>query len=257
MHTHELLFELSHPIRFDIMRILAESPLRLTKIGEQVDANNPEVSRHLDRLKLAGLVGKGSDGRYHTTNVGDTLFSLLPSISFIAHNTDLIERHDFSCIPPSFLSRIGELSTGKQAKSVLNAVHHGLKIILDAEERVFVTTNETNDDYQQAISDKFASGIPITGIIGTDFRFTSKEQIPPEEMAHSTMRVFEDLPVMILANEREAGVCFRNERGIFEVLPLYSTDPVFLAWCEDLFDHLWKTSEPLYDHLEVLSSDTS
>lgn len=255
MRTHDLLFELSHPVRYDIMRLLSNEPLRLTKIGERVDANNPEVSRHLDRLKNAGLVEKGSDGRYHTTNVGDTLFSVLPSVSFVAHNTDLIEAHDFSCIPLPFLSRLGELSTGKQSKSVLNAVQHSLKIILDAEERIIVATNETNDDYQQAIKEKFASGVPITGIVGTDFRFTSKEQVPPEEHARDTMRVVEDLPVMILANEREAGVCFRNERGTFDLLHLYSTDPAFLSWCEDLFHYLWERSESLYDYPEVMNCD--
>lgn len=248
MQTHELLFELSHPIRYEIMKCLEEQPLRLTKIGEQVDANNPEVSRHLDRLRGANLVAKGSDGRYHITAVGEILFTILPSISFIAHNQDFIMENDLVSIPASFIARIGELTTGVRETSVLSAVHHSLRVIETAEERLLITTNETNREYQTAIRVKIDEGIGIRSIIGPDFRFPSADQVPTRDMARDTMRLLYALPVMIVASEKEAGVCFRSHQGIFTFFPLFSHDPMFIAWCVDLFNDLWKRSEPLHNH---------
>jgi len=64
METHQLLFKLSHSVRFEIIHTVDEKPERLTMIGEQADKNNPEVSRHLDRLKKSNLVDKDKDGYY-------------------------------------------------------------------------------------------------------------------------------------------------------------------------------------------------
>ncbi len=75
MEISELLFELSHPTRLEILRLITETPMRLTKIADRVSANNPETSRHLDRLRAAGLVEREPESAYLASPLGTT-FSL-------------------------------------------------------------------------------------------------------------------------------------------------------------------------------------
>jgi len=252
METHQLMFELSHPIRYEIMKCLEEQPLRLTKIGEQVDANNPEVSRHLDRLKNADLVGKGSDGRYFLTDIGVILLILLPSFSFVAHHPEFIKKNDLTRIPPCFISRLGELVNGEQEVGLLNAVHHSFKIIRESEERLFIITNETNADYQKEIFGKIKAGIHIRTIIDTSFKFPTPRISIPEEITKRILRVYDQIPVVMIGNEKEAGVSFPIGEGKFNFFPRYSTDPAFIQWCNDLFEYLWIRGDFLYDHPEMI-----
>ena len=68
--TKGLIFELSHEGRLAILKLLQARPARLTDLAARTRISAPEASRHLGRLALHKLVGRGPDGLYCLTPYG-------------------------------------------------------------------------------------------------------------------------------------------------------------------------------------------
>jgi predicted transcriptional regulator len=239
METHELLFELSHPIRYDIMRLLSENPLRLTKIGEQVDANNPEVSRHLDRLKNAELVAKNPDGSYAATPFGRLIFAMLPGLSFIADHSGYFLDHDLSKLPVEFLARLGELTDCSYGEGTITNMGISNQIVMEAGDYVHFVTREVPRD---------TSNYHALGNKGIEIRLIREDDgcigCERDDCAacYDRQRLVPELPAIMVLTERQAGLMFPNLKGQFDFAAGFSSsDPAFLRWCGDLFDHLWDT----------------
>lgn len=240
MRTHELLFELSHPVRYEITKRLSEQPLRLTRIGESVDANNPEVSRHLDRLKKARLVAKDPDGYYSMTPFGRLIQSMLPGLSFISDHPDYFMEHDLSLLPPQFICRLGELSNCSLTEGTINNLGISTKLVQDATERSDLITMEIPHD-TTAYHERFDDGVEWRLIVHEDSlpQCGLGECTDPE--IQKRIRFHSRLPVIMILTENEGAVMFPNHKGAFDFAAGFnSSDPVFLDWCEDLFEYLWE-----------------
>lgn len=154
MQIHQLLFELSHPVRYEIMQTIAEKPQRLTKIGEKVDANNPEVSRHLDRLRKSSLVEKDKDGFYYMTSFGKIIMSILPFLSFVTSHPDYFLDHDLSLLPTSFKMRLGELESCDLIEGTTVNIYRLDQISRTSKARIYTVSNEyitkvTEEDFAE------------------------------------------------------------------------------------------------------------
>jgi len=245
MQTHELLFELSHPVRFQILRLLSESPLRLTKIGEQVDANNPEVSRHLDRLKKSELVGKDPDGYYSTTSFGKTIMSMLPGVSFVASHPRYFLDHDLSRLPESFVNRLGELMICSFTEGTINNIGISTKMVQEAEERIFLVTREIPRD-SNTFHERGMNGLDLRVVRHEDTVVDCDTEGCHDQEMRDHLRIVKELPAILVLTEKEAAVMFPNHKGAFDFAAGFnSTDPTFIGWCEDLCEYLWKTGSTL------------
>ena len=56
---------LADPIRREILRLLAEAPARVDWLAARFPVSRPAVSKHLRKLKAAGLVSFEAAGRTH------------------------------------------------------------------------------------------------------------------------------------------------------------------------------------------------
>jgi DNA-binding transcriptional ArsR family regulator len=56
---------LADPTRREILRVLAEKPEPVDSLAARFPVSRPAISKHLRKLKEAGLVSFASDGRSH------------------------------------------------------------------------------------------------------------------------------------------------------------------------------------------------
>jgi predicted transcriptional regulator len=251
METHELLFELSHPVRYEITKLLAERPLRLTKIGDRVDANNPEVSRHLDRLKNADLVAKNVDGYYSTTSFGRIIMGLLPAISFVAAHPDFFVEHDLSHLPPEFMSRLGELEPCDVLEGTTVNIYHLDEISKNATERIFTVSNE----FITKVKDEDLAGLGEAISSGFTLRYILQEsQLNDANLMHlvdncpaenDCFRVVPHVPLFATMCDDTMMITFLDGKGKADFsFGFISSDPKVCRWCEDLLNHLWAIGKP-------------
>lgn len=247
MQAHELLFELSNPVRYEIIKFLAEEPARLTRIGEYLHVNNPEVSRHLDRLKNAKLVEKAPEGRYHLSPLGEVVLSIVPTVTLVAHNDSYFNDHDLSSLPLSFLTRLGELSIHDLHEGVLRNIQNSGDVIKGAQKHLSIITKEVGTEAHCFIREGMSEGVNVRVLIDDGFE-TPSCCLEPE--FQNTIRFIPRNPVALILSEQHAVLMFPNRNGKFDFTAGYtSEDPTFLKWCTDLFTELWEKGE----HLTSLS----
>lgn len=256
MQIHELLFELSHPVRFGIMKLLAERPLRLTKIGEHVDANNPEVSRHLDRLKNADLVAKNADGYYFTTSFGRIIIGLLPAISFVSAHPEFFLEHDLSLLPPEFMNRIGELESYEVIEGTTVNIYRLDQISKDSTKRIFTVSNEfitkvKEEDFNE-LDEVLAGGFELRYML-QESQLDDKNLMEVAAYCASSermqFRVIPRVPLFCTICDDDVMIAFLDKRGKADFSVCFcSDDPKVFKWCEDLLNYFWDRSEPISDY---------
>jgi len=234
------------------MKILANEPTRLTKIGEQVDANNPEVSRHLDRLKNANLVEKAPEGRYHLSPLGEVVLSIIPGLTLVAHQDSYFNDHDLSLLPSSFLTRLGELSNHEYSEGVLRNIQHSADVIKGAQEHLSIITKEVGTEAHCFIQEGLSEGVKVRVLIDEGFE-TPSCCLEPE--FQNIIKFIPRNPVALILSEQRAALMFPNRKGKFDFTAGYSSeDSSFLKWCTDLFNELWEQSEVLNDQVVTVGN---
>lgn len=250
MQTHELLFELSHPVRYEITKLLAESPHRLTKIGEHVDANNPEVSRHLDRLKNADIVAKNADGYYSTTSFGKLIISMLPGLSFLADHPGFFLEHDLSLLPVAFINRLGELSNSTFTEGTINNFGISTRMVHEAKERVYLVTKEIPSD-TTSFHTRVFEGVDMKVIRYEGTAASCDDEECQDREFRERLRFLQVLPAIMVLTEKEGAIMFPNQKGAFDFAAGFnSIDPEFRNWCEDLFEYLWKMGSTIDEYVD-------
>jgi predicted transcriptional regulator len=60
------------------------------------------------------------------------------------------------------------------------------------------------------------------------------------------VRTRSEANIFIAMNEKEAAIlAFPMENNLFDYRGFSSTDPLFLKWCRDIFEHYWATAVPV------------
>ncbi len=245
MEISELLFELSHPTRLEILRLITETPMRLTKIADRVSANNPEVSRHLERLRAAGLVEREPESAYLASPLGHFVLSSLSGLDFLARHSDYFRDHDLSLLPDPFVGRLGELNACERAEGTYVGIERGMEIYRQSEERFSSFAPEFLPDSVEVVPDvreKLSQGVTFRTIVEPTFRLPPSLELTP----HYRFRVVPKLPLGLGVSEKEAMIVFPDLMGRMDLTVTFSShDERFLRWCEDLVEWLWSRGEGL------------
>lgn len=260
MQTDQLLFELSHSIRYEIMKLLEDRPFRMTKIGEQVDANSSEVARHLNRLKDAGLVEKDSLGIYNITQLAKLVLTVLPSLSFIARNDSFLNSHDLSNVPDAFILRLNELKEGIKEEGMMLNIQKVEALFGRARNRFIVINNEVDrpptDDELAYIRNLMEGGFEIKYIIEESIIENGTMKLAFEKfqtLPNISIRVVPNIPLLLFISDGEALVSFMGMDGKIDFSVFFkAVDERFLHWCEDLFEYFWESGSVLDDYPEMM-----
>ncbi len=241
--THKLLFELSHPVRFKILHVLADEPRRLTDIAHDVDAHSPEVSRHLDRLRAAGILEKHVDGTYGPTPMGVLILNCLSSIKFLSERAEYFQAHDLSLLPAPFVSRLGELRESELGEGSFSNLNRAREVIYRAETFLIGMTHENMPEVEEIVVDKVAKGLKYR-VVGDEHCEREVIEMNPDprtrDIVSECLRIVPMVPAAGIVNEKEAVVTFPSRDGKLDYsMGFYSTAEPFRHWFIDLTNHMW------------------
>lgn len=241
----DLYFELSSPIRLELMMTLTGNPRKVSKLSSILGITNQECSRHLTRLLKAGLVDRSADGEYYLTSYGMASLEINHAYSFISRHSDYFASHDLGLLPKPFLQRIGALHESSYFDDVMQVVYEIQKMVEETEKYVYRITDRYLFNLIEPISAAIEKGVQFRLIEEVDVNYTVVyDQSVLRDLIPGSVHIVQDAPVFLAMNEKEvAALGFRLIDGRFDYLGFKSKNPEFHAWCKELFEHLWDETE--------------
>lgn len=242
MEAWELLRELSHPARLEIIRTVAVDARRAEDIAEAVNATTEETSMHLNRLSKSGIIDKEPNGTYRAGPLGQVTLWLLPGLDFLAAHSEFFKDQELSLLPAQFVSRLGDLKGSERNDGAVNNIQLAERIFRRADERISVVADEVMLDAVPVIREKVSGGLNFRFVIDENFKS------PPDfEPAYPELwRKVSKIPAAVVVTEKEGMVCFLDRELMVDYSVTFrSGEPPFLVWCVDLIEALWKEGLPL------------
>lgn len=242
----EHLFNLASNDRLSLLASINEKRQRLTSLAKIIEASTQECSRHLSRLSESGYIKKDSDGSFETTALGKAVLRVLPSIEFLLEHKNYFLSHELTSVPESFTERIGELAGGKLVGHFNTVLDHIKKVILEGREFVWLIADQPVVP-TSTLGNAFTSkSVPVRLVIkqGIDLNaLSSAKSVLPDKFEVVSVN---DVGVAMAINEKLAGVCFPGLDGKLDFgVGFVGSGPAFRSWCGDLFEHYWKSAEPV------------
>jgi predicted transcriptional regulator len=256
----DIFFEFSNEDRLEILHKLKERGLNVTVLAQEIGITTQECSRHVARLSDAHLTSKDPEGTYRLTQYGSLFLRLIQSQQFIAEQRDYFLAHTLEKTPSEFVCRIGELRGSDSTENVMVTNHIVESIIKNSEEYIWIL----HDQY-------FLNILPLTlealrrGVKFRTFELLTKgpegglDPLRPsyikEEDEIYFMRAWQkgqvstefsdDIDVYLYISEKQAFIAFPSDKGGFDYLGFYSSDPSMLSYCRDFFEFYWGRGVPL------------
>ena len=247
------LFELSSEQRLEILFRLHKGNSTISVIAKELGSSMPEVFRNFDRLVKADLIEKNTDGSYHLTLYGETMYTQIPSIVFVSHKNKYFKKHQFGDLPKKFIQRIGALYSGEYIKGFVKTQERWRDIHKNAEEYIYNILPEVpyTSEIIEVVVAKAKKEIPIhsifseSTIIPEDRKRIFKKYDFQKFMENGIIerKMTKDVKVAVLLNEKEACVMFPTKDGEVDLGDLlFSANSDFHEWCLDYFKHSWENA---------------
>lgn len=254
---NDLFFELSNEDRLDIMNLIEENPLKLSKISKELDLPVQETSRQLSRLVKVKLVTKNIEGSYILTIMGKNMLDLLPSYQFLSEHFDYFNKYVICDLPRKFRSRIGELRSCSTVNSILITFANIEKMVQEAEEYIYYMSDQRLMSSQAyfLVNDAFQRGVEMKGIEPSGYSAPSElyDKIPKEVASSIAQhrldgikqdKILPTLNLSLFMSEKEVALLsFPTCDGNFEYTGFSSTDGLFRDWCLDVHQYYWKQAK--------------
>ncbi len=254
-----LLFELSNEDRLGILLELEKGPRNLTQTAKNLDFTAQGTSRNVARLMQISLVERNLDGDYVLTPLGENALRLLAPFEFLSRERDYFLNHSTKWLPPSFVSRLGELRESERHSELLDVVADiSRERRASKEYEWFISPGRMSSprDAYDSI-EQLKRGVKLRII--EPMYYT-----PPDNVMRETPRehleFFEDqwrkgniqarhldeVRVRMYMTESEVAILALPKReGEVDVLGFHSRDPVFHGWCRDLYEYYWGQAKQL------------
>lgn len=241
-------FEVASEQRLAILLELLKNDTTISTIAKKLNATVPEVFRNVSRLSKADFIKKNTDGTYSLTPRGRIICTHIGSFVFTANNKAFFNDHSFGNIPSKFLQRIGALQNTKQIKSYVKVMEKWKDIYENSEKYILNIVSEIpyTEDITKLLIEKLEKDIKIRTI------FSDKTIVPKErkkifetvlkkfvEKGNINRKMINDVSVVLVMNEKEAGLMFPKDNEVDISKMFYGNDPDFHEWCLDYFDYCW------------------
>ena len=243
-----LLFELASVDRLDILLLLKKTPMKLSHISNKLNFTVQETSRNMARLSEAEIVTKDIDGLLHLTPYGEEALNLLSGFRFLFDNRKYFATHTLRELPQEFRDSIGMLNGSEFVNDVMVTFHTVEKMIANAEEHVWILTNQV-----------LASTIPylVQAVErGTEFRLLMpKDYLPSKSIREIVLnptfekaartkklqtRYLDKISVFLCLSEKEAAAtAFPNLEGKLDYTGFNSKNTTVIEWTKALYTHYW------------------
>jgi predicted transcriptional regulator len=240
--TCNILFELSNENRLNILFLIKDSAISVSKISNLLDISTQETSRHVARLLDEKLVSRNSDGKYVLNGFGNTILSTINYFHFISSNRDYFSTHPIRDLDAKFVSRVHELDHCTFVPDSMTVFHRIQEMCKNAEEFVYRLTDRhltMNYPFIQSAADR---GVAFKLLEPLDYEPSPGAMILPRVVPSET-RGLEKIPVFLAVSEKElAAVSFPLVNGGFDYHSFSSKDPHAIEWGLDVFNHYWEAA---------------
>jgi predicted transcriptional regulator len=241
-NLHGLFFEFSNRSRLNVLLLVAEERMRLSKISEKLDITTSEVSRHLTRLTKAKLLDKDLEQRYGLTPYGESVISFFPALNILLRHRDYFMTHNLSAIPKRYLLNLDVLSTCEFMSGLNNFVQILENGLTEKNEFEWIITDQLFLNYKNC-------GAPLK-----DMRLiipsNEVQRLPRSDGDHESsgleIRELENVDVTLGLSESVACLQLPDLSGKIDYnVSIIGRDREFLAWSKDVFLHYWGKARPI------------
>ncbi len=234
----KLFFELASESRLSILRELRTENLKMQEIARRLDVTATEAFRQLERLSAALLVQRQPDGTFALAEYGKLVLQLSSSLDFVSKHKDYFSTHDLMRLPVQFVNRLGELSQANLVMDTIESLNKGERAFIEAEQYGWGIAEGTVPEHMSPIIyERIQKGVKLKFLIPENR--LSANVSPPAIAKNLEMRGLSDLPAIVVLNEKEGGICFRQVGGRMDYAGFFGKDPMFLNWVKDLFLYYW------------------
>jgi predicted transcriptional regulator len=250
---YDLLFEISNEYRHRVLLLLHERAMRITDIAKEMDLNNPEIRRHISRLRDVGLIQRDVEGYYHLTPYGETSLVLFQELKFLSANKKYFLTHTPSKIPTELVKRIGELGASANITNPMDFFRHTENLLKESKEYVWLLVDKFPMNSLSTIVETIDRDVklriiePTERILNPDlYAMTSEETQALSRTRHTPLveqRMVDEVNAYLFMSDTRCLVALPNPDGQYDFKGFTATDDSSLKWCRELFLHYWNEAE--------------
>jgi parallel beta-helix repeat protein len=246
---YDLLFELSNEHRHLILLLLKKKAMRITDIAKEMELNNPEIRRHISRLRDIGLIQRDVEGYYHLTPYGETSLILFQEFEFLSSNSEYFMNHSLSGIPTRFVKQIGELHDSNSLATAMDFFRHTENLLKDSEKYVWFLVDQFPMNSLSTIIETIDRGVrfriiePKERVLDPDLDTMTSEETRALNRTRRTplveQRMLDQVSLLLFLSDTSCVLAFPTSDGQHDYKGFTATNDSAINWCKELFQHYW------------------
>lgn len=238
-----ILFELAHPKRVQILEHLEAGPEGVNTLCRRTSISPSEVLRHIRRMISIGMVEHLQDRRYALTQLGIIALEKFRDISFISRKEEYFSTHRVDVLPPELVS-FRALREAEMLTTVSRVFEETDRMLSEASEHVRIITPQTYLKAMDILSRK--SGLELRIISRTGLEKDLGKWISRLSGMDVQVRLMDRIPVTLILTERMGGVGFPFLDGEQDVeCGFLSESEEFRHWTRCIFEYYWRSAGPI------------
>jgi predicted transcriptional regulator len=207
-----------------------------------------DTHRNVNKMIDAGVLVKDGNGFLQLTTLGKFMVQLFPSFHFVVNNIPYFQDHSFDGLPEKFIQRIGALKDCKLTVGVVRVIEEWLEMLQQSQKFIKVIASQSPLESVEATLQKANQGLKINLILGKNTIFP--ERIPKllkeyhveklEENGFFETKIIDEIDFCLVVTDKEASISFSRIGGEVDIdQTFFGKDPLFLDWCNELFENVW------------------
>ncbi len=239
----KLFFELASESRLAILSELQVKNLKLAEAAQKLRLTHTEAFRQLQRLSEALLIQKQLDGSYAITQNGKLLLRLAGGFRFVSKFKQMLLTRDIERIPYQFINRLGELAEASLSTNSIEMVNSAEQLIVEAEKHLWIIGERPLSFLAARVAEKIQSGLSIRLLVDESCRRYYENM--PDVKGIIEKRVIANIPLILIINEKSAGINMLSIDGRADNAVFFGRDPALLKWANDIFLYYWEQGKRL------------
>ena len=262
---YDLLFEVSNEYRHGILLLLQKKAMRITDIAKETALNNPEIRRHISRLRDVGLIQRDIEGYYHLTPYGETSLLLFREFEFLSFNSEYFKTHSLSRIPTQFVKQIGKLSESTNLANAMDFFRHMENLFKESKEYVWLLVDQFPMNSLSTIVEAINRGVrfriiePRERVLDPDLDAMTSEETRALIRTRRTplveQRMLDEVNVLMFLSDAYCVLAFPTQDGQYDFKGFTATHDSALDWCRELFQYYWDEAETRKPLSSVVRAD--
>ena len=240
----KLFFELASESRLSILCELKARNLKMQEVGQKLSLTHTEVFRQLLRLSEALLIQKQLDGSYAITQNGILLLRFSDAFKFVLKFKQMLLTRDIQRIPYQFINRLGELVEASLSTNSIEMVNSAEQLITGAEKYLWIIGERPLSFLAVKAAEKAQKGLSIKLLF--DESCCKYYENVPDVKGIIEKRVIANIPLILIINEKCAGINMLSIDGRADNVIFFGRDPALLKWANDLFLYYWEQGKRVY-----------